>query len=220
MKEVLFKNPLTLWLRWLAVWCYFKLSYSGHHLVMEYRCELSGCKFSTYNTIRKYARLRDVQMDSYSYVGRESQVYHTTIGKFCSIGPHVIIGPGEHPTHMLSTHPMFYSMAAQSNPVLIDKNYFEEFPRTNIGNDVWIGARAILKTGITVGDGAIIAAGAVVTADVEPYSIVGGVPARHIRFRFDQADVKKLLELKWWSKDEVWLKQHLHIFQSGEVSEL
>jgi acetyltransferase-like isoleucine patch superfamily enzyme len=94
---------------------------------------------------------------------------------------------------------------AQSNPVIVEQNIFEEFPITYIGHDVWIGAKAILKTGVTIGNGAIVAAGAVVTSDVAPYSIVGGIPAKLIRYRFEPHEIAKLQAMNWWDKDLQWL---------------
>ena len=208
--EILIKNPITLWLRWIAQWTIYKLRFVGRHLHIEYLVELSKCTFSEYNTIRKYTRLRDVEMGRYSYVGRDSQVYHARIGNFTSIGPEVLIGLGEHPSdEFVSTHPMFYSNRGQSNPVIVDATLFEEMPTTHIGHDVWIGARAILRTGVKIGDGAIIAAGAVVVKDVEPFSIVGGVPAKHIRYRFSPEEIERVKSSAWWNKDLAWLKQNL-----------
>lgn len=207
--EVLFKNPITLWLRWLWQWLLYTFHNSGKHLRIEYGAELSACSFSEYNTIYKYARLRDVQMGRCSYVGRDTQVYHARIGSFTSIGPQVLIGLGEHPADgFVSTHPMFYSDRGQSNPVIVDKPLFDEMPTTEIGNDVWIGARAVLRTGVKIGDGAIVAAGAVVVKNVEPFSIVGGVPAKHIRYRFSPEEIERIRESDWWNKDLAWLKQH------------
>jgi len=207
--EVLFKNPITLWLRWLLQWFLFTFRNAGKHLRIEYGTELSACSFSEYNTIYKYARLRDVQMGRCSYVGRDTQVYHARIGSFTSIGPQVLIGLGEHPADgFVSTHPMFYSDRGQSNPVIVDKPLFDEMPITEIGSDVWIGARAVLRTGVKIGDGAIVAAGAVVVKDVEPFSIVGGVPAKHIRHRFSPEEIERIRESNWWNKDLEWLKQH------------
>ena len=207
--EVLLKNPLTLWLRWLWQWASYKIRFSGKHLRMEYLTEISQCEFSEYNTLYKYSRLRDVRMGRFSYVGRETQVYHARIGSFTSIGPQVLIGLGEHPADgFVSTHPMFYSDRGQSNPVLVEKPLFEEMPVTEIGNDVWIGARAILRTGVKIGDGAIVAAGAVVVKDVEPFSIVGGVPAKHIRYRFSKEEIERIQRSEWWTKDLRWLKEN------------
>lgn len=212
MSELLFKNPLTLWLRWVITWVRLKWQYRGKNLTLEYLCEVSSTQFAEYNTIRKYARVRDCIMGSYSYISRESQVYHASIGKFTCIGPQVIIGPGEHPTNFVSSHPIFYSTMGQSNPVIVDNNLFDEFPRTHIGNDVWIGARAVLRTGIKVGDGAIIASGAVVVRDVPPYCIVGGVPAEPIRFRFSEEEIAAIRATRWWDQDLEWLKKHKDAF--------
>ena len=207
--EILFKNPITLWLRWLLQWMNYKMRFTGKHLRMEYLTEVRQCTFSEYNTLYKYSRLRAVTMGRFSYVGRETQVYHARIGSFTSIGPQVLIGLGEHPADgFVSTHPMFYSDRGQSNPVIVDKPLFDEMPITEIGNDVWIGARAVLRTGVKIGDGAIIAAGAVVVKDVEPFSIVGGVPAKHIRHRFSPEEIERIRESNWWNKDLEWLKQH------------
>lgn len=207
--EVIFKNPITLWLRWLLQYTVYKFRFRGKNLRMEYLTEVSQCTFSEYNTLYKYSRLRDVTMGRFSYVGRETQAYHARIGSFTSIGPQVLIGLGEHPADgFVSTHPMFYSDRSQSNPVIVEKPLFDEMPITTIGNDVWIGARAILRTGVTVGDGAIIAAGAVVVKDVEPFSIVGGVPAKHIRYRFSPEEIERIQNSRWWTKDLQWLKEH------------
>lgn len=213
MMEVLLKNPLTLWLRWLLKWVSYKFKYAGKNLRMEYLCEINNCTFSTYNTIYKYARVRDSSFGSYTYVNRDSQVYSATVGSFSSIGPQVLIGLGEHPAkNFVSTHPMFYSTSGQSNPVIVKDNFFEEFPQTHIGNDVWIGARAVLKTGVSIGNGAVIAAGSVVVKDVEPYSIVGGVPAKHIRYRFSEEQIQWLNETQWWTKDFEWIYSNKHLF--------
>ena len=90
---------------------------------------------------------------------------------------------------------------------------FEEFKaQIEIGNDVWIGDSAIIMDGVKIGDGSIIAAGAVVTKDVPPYAIVGGVPAKIIRYRFDEDDINFLLELSWWEKDKKWIKENAEKF--------
>ena len=89
-----------------------------------------------------------------------------------------------------------------------------------IGNDVWIGYEAVILSGITIGDGAIIGTRAVVTKDVPPYTIVGGVPAKPIRKRFDDVTIARLLELKWWDWSEERIKANLEIIQSGRIIEL
>lgn len=124
----------------------------------------------------------------------------TEIGSFTSIAAHVFIGPGEHPLDNLSTSPYFYAKPGFKD--LIEPVYYVK--PCIIGNDVWIGDMVFIKGGIKIGDGAVVAAGAVVTKDVPPYAIVGGVPAKIIKYRFDEQTIKDLLALKWWDlPDEV-----------------
>jgi phosphonate metabolism protein (transferase hexapeptide repeat family) len=202
--ELLIKNPFTVWLRWLLTALKYKMRYQ--HFQMEYLSEVTNCRFGIYNTIRKHARLRQVEMGDYSYVGRDSQVYEARVGKFTCIGPGVTIGPGEHPTDRISIHPMFYSTRAQSNPVIVESNRFEEMPITVIGHDVWIAQGAILRSGVRIGHGAIIAAGAVVVQDVPDYAVVGGVPAKIIKYRFDGRERERLAQIAWWDWDAETLR--------------
>lgn len=135
----------------------------------------------------------------------EGVVRCCSIGRYCSIAKHVQIGVASHPTDWLSIS------ARQYVPTYLDFHRFvgksvrtvghEMFEPTTIGNDVWIGTNAVIMGGVTIGDGAIVAAGAVVTKDVPPYAIVGGVPAKVIRFRFPEDVIRELLELKWWDYD-------------------
>lgn len=140
-------------------------------------------------------------MDKYSFCGYDCDIYNCTIGAFCSIANNVIIGGGSHPISWVSTSPVFYN-----NRDSIKKKFsrFDRSPhkRTFIGNDVWIGNSAILMQGIKVGDGAVIGAGAVVTKDVEPYTIVAGCPAKILRRRFADETINGLLETEWWNLDD------------------
>lgn len=137
-----------------------------------------------------------------------------SIGRFCAFGPHVMVGPAEHSVKSLTPHIIFPNWDCNwANPFCtyiednnesikkIRKNQSAELVKKReciIGNDVWIGANAIVLRGVTIGDGAIVAAGAVVTRDVKPYSIVGGVPAKEIALRFEQTIIDKLEKLHWW----------------------
>jgi carbonic anhydrase/acetyltransferase-like protein (isoleucine patch superfamily) len=97
-----------------------------------------------------------------------------------------------------------------------DKQYFSEFKETRIGNDVWIGENSIVMDGVTIGNGAIVAAGSVVVKDVAPFSIVGGVPARLIRLRFVPEKIRFIEDSQWWNRDESWLRENLHLFHDVE----
>ncbi|MFK8038654.1 MAG: CatB-related O-acetyltransferase [Crocinitomicaceae bacterium] len=137
-----------------------------------------------------------------------------SIGKFCSIAYNVRIGLGGHPTSWLSTHPFAYDKKygfVQSNIEWADKKQ-----DTIIGNDVWIGANATILAGVTIGDGAIIGAHSLVNKDVEPYSIVIGTPAKHLRYRFDEKVIKELLDAKWWNLAKEDLIKRIDLMKSSE----
>lgn len=140
----------------------------------------------------------------YSYISHDSQVVDTTIGSFCSISDHVYIGGPEHPYSWVSTSPVFEDVKGCIIKKKLAKCPIPEPHKTTIGNDVWIGHGVTVKAGVTIGDGAVIGAGSVVTKDIPPYAIVVGVPAKLIKFRFEENIIKQLLHLQWWNlSDEV-----------------
>nr|WP_241961386.1 CatB-related O-acetyltransferase [Staphylococcus hyicus] len=162
--------------------------------------------FEGHNYIDRLCKIRNCHFGKYSYVGFESDFNQVEIGNYCSISSDVKIGLGKHPTHLFSSSPVFYS---NQNPFGLKSAYlkFDDQPqRTIIKNDVWIGANVVVKDGVTIGDGAVIATGAVVTKDVEPYTIVGGVPAQFMKKRFDDETIKKLQESQWWLKSHTELE--------------
>lgn len=145
--------------------------------------------------------LNNVKINSYSYIGRNALIQNTTIGKFCSVANDVIIGLGNHPLDLFSTSPLFYKVKNGMGVSILKKDAdIAEYKPITIGNDVWIGARSIIMDGVTIGNGAVIAAGAVVTKDVSDYAVVGGIPAKTIKFRFEVDRRNGLLEQKWWEK--------------------
>lgn len=159
------------------------------------------CVFNEYNRLYPGSCVSNTTVGRFTYIAGAT-IGNAKLGAFCSIGEALIGGLGTHPVDMLSTHPSFYSNRAQAGRCFADKQYVEEVSTTIIGNDVWIGAHATVLDGVSVGDGAIIAAGAVVNRDIPPYAIVGGVPAKIIRFRFSDEVIQILLDWKWWNLPE------------------
>ncbi len=158
-----------------------------------------------YNLFAKGSSLINCDIGFGTYLGRRSSFSDSKIGKFCSISWDVVLVKGSHPTTFVSTHPFFYSRDCGGSKISFSsKNKYEEHKKTKdgfscvIGNDVWIGCHVLILEGHHIGDGAVVAAGSVVTKDIPPYEIWGGNPARFIKKRFDSTQVGKLEECKWW----------------------
>ena len=177
---------------------------TGYSLV---RSEKAFAQLGKYTNVLPPFFLHRVLLGDYSYIAKNSSVSNCVIGKFCSIGPNFCCGLGIHPTNGVSTAPMFYSTAKQNGLSLCKKRKVEESKQTIIGNDVFIGINVTILDGVKVGDGAVIGAGAVVTNDIPPYAIAVGVPARVVKYRFDEATIKGLLEKQWWNGSEEDLKK-------------
>lgn len=192
---------------------YYKFAFRGKSVKFSHNVNIGGFNtiFGGYNAIGEDTMFTG-SIGTGSYIGQNCEI-SAQIGKFCSIGSHVITVQGTHPVNMPSTHPAFYSPSKQSGITFVSEKLFdEETGKTVIGNDVWIGTRTTILGSVNIGDGAIIAAGAVVTKDVPPYAVVGGVPAKVIKYRFDEDQISKLLELKWWDKDIEWLRENSYLF--------
>lgn len=172
---------------------------------------------------------------TYGYKGLlEYYPLAVSIGRYCSINPSSKIW-NNHPTEYVTTHPMldyprFYAWDQYNERKRLCQKYgkhfdnadFENSPLRNnrpvvIGNDVWIGGNVVILPGVHIGDGAVLAAGAVVTKDVEPYAIVGGVPAKVIKYRFDENTIDKFLKIKWWDWDIEEIEKNIELFYQPEA---
>lgn len=179
----------------------------------------SDAQFAEYSALWGAAEVFNSRLGRFSYTS--GRVVNSVIGSFTSIGPETIVGGlGRHPTRWLSTHPAFYSTLGQTSLAFSDSDAFDEYAPVTIGNDVWIGARAVILDGVTIGDGAIIGACSLVTKDVRPYEIVAGTPARHVRMRFGDEQIRGLLEAKWWLRDLATLRRIAPLMRSEDPEPL
>lgn len=156
--------------------------------------------------------LFDVKMNKYSYCGDDCQIVNTEIGSFCSISDHVFIGGAEHPIDHLSTSPVFQNVNHSGPRKRFSRYDLPQSIRTIIGNDVWIGHGVTIKQGVIIGDGAVIGSNALVTKNVQPYTVVGGVPAKFIKNRFSQEVVNRLKEIRWWDLSDYDIAKCVGLF--------
>jgi chloramphenicol O-acetyltransferase type B len=178
----------------------------GAGCIIERDVALFNSALADFVSVQPSATLDRVRVGAYSYFARQAFLNDVTLGAFASIGPQCLLGTGEHPTHLVSTAPVFYSTRRQSGASFTTQDHFTERRPITLGHDVWIGAKVFVRDGVTIGDGAIVAAGAVVTKDIPPYAIAGGVPAKIIRLRFPEAIIARLLALQWWHWPEPRLR--------------
>lgn len=179
-------------------------------------------KFYGHNMVDYGTKLINSLIGFGSYISFNCNIKNAKIGKFSSIGPRVYIGFSTHPTSVwVTTHPAFYmdlrkilgySFHKESKPLFNCYKTTSDHYLVEIGNDVWIGSDVKIMDGIKIGDGAIVAAGAVVTKNVEPYSIVGGVPAKFLKYRFKEEEIAFLRQFKWWDKSYMWITKNYRDF--------
>lgn len=192
-------------------------NYIHHSVNIDYTTQFEGA-----NEVYSNSTIINTTIGYATYISNNCIFSNTEIGRFCSIADNVKVIAGNHPTQTyISTHPLFYSKHPKGNLKFRVIEDFEEYSFAKnssrfvvIGNDVWIGSHSLIMNGVTIGNGAIIAAGSVVTKDVLPFSIVGGVPAKVIKYRFNEEEIKLLQNLEWWNKDIEWLKENAHYFNN------
>lgn len=169
---------------------------------------------SNKSRIQRFVVLRKCVVSDYSYIGYNTNIYNASIGKFCSVSKDVCIGLPSHPTKFISTSPLFVNIQNGTGYSWAKQDLFNSVPgKVLIGNDVWIGMKSTIMGGITIGNGAIIAAHSVVTKDVPPYAIVAGVPSKIIKYRFDDDIIEALQKSEWWNRSDDFLQSNILSFQ-------
>jgi acetyltransferase-like isoleucine patch superfamily enzyme len=177
--------------------------------------------FGGCNIIHSNCTIVNTEVGFASYLGPNCILPNVIIGKYCSIASNVKVLPATHPTKtFVSSHPSFFSLLKQSGFTFVENQKFQEilylYPKSTIhikiGNDVWIGDDVKIIGGIEIGDGAIVAAGSIITKNVPPYAVMGGIPAKVIRYRFNEEQITFLSKIKWWEKDPNWLSEHSELF--------
>ncbi len=197
--------------------CYVVNAQLGDAVSIERDSNVFDSTLQANSLLSHHCTITEINLGSYSYIAEQSVISYATIGRFCSIGPGLICGYGSHPMDFVSTSPVFYSTRKQCGVSFADKDEFQESNRTIIGNDVWSGARVFIRDGVQIGDGAIIAAGAVVVDNVPNYAVVGGVPAKLIRYRFSESRIKELLDIAWWNWPEPELRAARSMIAQNDI---
>ncbi|MGA1977606.1 MAG: antibiotic acetyltransferase [Bacteroidales bacterium] len=182
--------------------------------------KIDDCVFEGKNRIGDDNILFSLRMGEYSYIGSRCLISESVIGRFCSLASNIQILPGKHPVKMISTYPAFYSRQKAIPVSFSDNDYFKEINNIEIGNDVWIGNSVTILDGVKIQNGAILAAGAVVTENIPPYAIAGGVPAKVIRYRFTEATIDILDKIKWWNWPEEKLKSFSPNFRNDKEEDI
>mgnify|MGYP005743352033 FL=1 len=182
-------------------------------------CQIRNTTFGAYTEIGQGSRVLNSHIDDYSYCDRYADIANARIGKFANIASFSRIGPSDHPMDRASLHHFLYRSASYFEGREDDPNFFDHRASrlVRIGHDTWIGHNAIIRPEITIGDGAVIAAGAIVTKDVAPYMIVAGVPASPLRERFPPATAERLMALAWWDWPHHRLDAALDDFRHLEI---
>ncbi|WP_316013629.1 chloramphenicol acetyltransferase [Roseobacter sp. HKCCA0434] len=179
-------------------------------------CEISDTTFGRYCEVGRGTRLANVELGDYSYTDRYADIANARVGKFSNIAAFTRIGATDHPMDKASLHHFLYRSQDYWDDAEKDAAWFGHRASriAVIGHDTWIGGHAMVKPEVTIGHGAIVAAGAVVTSDVAPYTIVAGVPAVPLRPRYREGVAERMMELAWWDWDHETLRARLDDFRT------
>lgn len=173
--------------------------------------------FTKNTRIGPKVRLLKSHVGNYTRISKGCSVVFSKIGNFCSLASDVQVGAGRHPLNYASTSQIFYNPNTLNDKWVKPIKYPQNLP-INIGSDVWLGTNCFIMGGVTIGHGAVVAAKAVVTKDIPPYAIVGGIPAKLIKYRFSPEVIERLLEIEWWNLDDNQITEKIGFFRESEIT--
>lgn len=186
-----------------------------NHQYVGHTCVVQKSSLGGEVRIGARASVKNSTVGYLTSIGRNTKITHSQIGKYCAISWDCTINAISHPMTKLSVSAFPYVPQVGG---FVSKRV-QEHQVVTVGNDVWIGTHVVIMPGISVGNGAVLAAGAIVTKDVPAYAVVAGVPAKVIKYRFNENIIKQLEEISWWDFDKSIIKKNISLFQ-GEVDEL
>ena len=208
----LISNPIFLSI-WRSIENY-KIEKKSKNVYIWYMSLVKNTILWEYTTIKNENIITNSKIWDYTYISHWCNINLTQIWKFCSIWQNIKCWLWKHPIDFVSTHPIFFSTWKQCQITFSDNNYYNEREEIIIWNDVWIWTNSLILDGVTIWNWAIIWACSLVNKDVPPYAIVWGVPAKIIKYRFQEDIIQKLLEIKWWDKDIEFLKENFKDFHN------
>lgn len=182
-------------------------------------CEITDATFGTFVEIGRGSRVAHSTIGDYSYCDRYADIANATVGKFSNIAAHVRIGATDHPMEKASLHHFHYRSGDYFNDADHDDAWFahRRTRRAILGHDTWLGSGAQVRPEVTIGHGAVVAGGAIVTKDVAPYMIVAGIPAVPLRARFAPQIADRMMVLAWWDWPHDALRAALDDFRNLPV---
>ncbi|MCB6179772.1 chloramphenicol acetyltransferase [Rhodobacter sp. Har01] len=189
---------------------------SPHGPVIHPTAQVVASTFEAWTEVGEGSRVLNSAFQAYAYCDRLADIANTTVGKFANIAAMTRIGPTDHPMANASLHHFLYRSAHYWDDVPDDAGFMAHRAsrRTVIGPDTWLGHGVIVKPEVTIGAGAVVASGAVVTKDVAPYMIVAGIPAQPLRPRFAPGTAERMMALAWWDWPHDRLRATLDDFRS------
>lgn len=203
--EYVVPNPL---------WQRFKYrSFIREGVFIDPHVDIQGSRLGKNVGLVSHAQVINSVVGEYSSIGRNSKIVEAELGRYCSISWNVTVGATNHPYRSVTTHSFPYF---PREGFVAERGLAPE--RVIIGHDVWVGCNSVIMPGVRVGHGAVIGAGAIVTADVPAYAVALGVPAAVKKFRFEREIMEQLLEIEWWEMAPELIREHVHLFQ-GEVDQ-